>query len=204
MLSALSNFRQTAHRKTFLIFPESRFWYFLQIVSNFHLIKLKYDGQLDYEVMQDILFRAYSYSKFDSVIALGRLFKHDAASSFHGGLQFISTITKTCLYNFDPLKPHFYIAKLGFTGVNINFSRNKKNIRIFYLKIFIYLVVKYSINLNRRVFVITTSNTTSSLHVLLPCSGWVSCSVCNAFIGIITFDSFEFDIKRVDWFLQKK
>ena len=26
-------------------------------------------------------------------------------------------ITKTCLYNFDPLKPHFYIVKLGFTGV---------------------------------------------------------------------------------------
>ena len=26
-------------------------------------------------------------------------------------------ITKTCLYNFDPLKPHFYIVKLGFTRV---------------------------------------------------------------------------------------
>ena len=26
-------------------------------------------------------------------------------------------ITKTYLYNFDPLKPHFYIVKLGFTGV---------------------------------------------------------------------------------------
>ena len=26
-------------------------------------------------------------------------------------------ITKTCLYNFDPHKPHFYIVKLGFTGV---------------------------------------------------------------------------------------
>ena len=29
--------------------------------------------------------------------------------------------TKTRLYNFDPLKPHFYIVKLGFTGVYINF-----------------------------------------------------------------------------------
>ena len=29
--------------------------------------------------------------------------------------------TKTCLYNFDPLKPHFYIVKLGFTGVYIIF-----------------------------------------------------------------------------------
>ena len=27
--------------------------------------------------------------------------------------------TKTRLYNIDPLKPHFYIVKLGFTGVYI-------------------------------------------------------------------------------------
>ena len=33
----------------------------------------------------------------------------------------ISFITKTRLYNFDPLKPHFYIVKLGFTGVYIIF-----------------------------------------------------------------------------------
>ena len=62
-------------------------------------------------------------------------------------------ITKTCLYNFDPLKPHFYIVKLGFTGVYIIFlisaqkhrlwvptiyvlSRNMRNIKVFYLKIF--------------------------------------------------------------------
>ena len=31
------------------------------------------------------------------------------------------TITKTCLYNSDTLKPHFYIVKLGFTGVYIIF-----------------------------------------------------------------------------------
>ena len=31
-------------------------------------------------------------------------------------------IVKTYLYNFDPLKPHFYIVKLGFTGVCIIFS----------------------------------------------------------------------------------
>ena len=31
------------------------------------------------------------------------------------------TITKRCLYNFEPLKPHFYIVKLGFTGVYIIF-----------------------------------------------------------------------------------
>ena len=31
-------------------------------------------------------------------------------------------ITETNLYNFDPLKPHFHIVKLGFTGVYIFFS----------------------------------------------------------------------------------
>ena len=76
--------------------------------------------------------------------------------------------TKTCLYNFDPLKPHFYVVKLGFTGVYIIFlisaqkhrlwyslepprqggsneysqsmflSRNMKNIKILYLKIFLF------------------------------------------------------------------
>ena len=30
-------------------------------------------------------------------------------------------LTKTCLYNIDPLKPNFYIVKLGFTGVYIIF-----------------------------------------------------------------------------------
>ena len=37
-------------------------------------------------------------------------------------------ITKTCLYNFDPLKPHFYIEKLGFTGVYIIFLISAQNI----------------------------------------------------------------------------
>ena len=92
-------------------------------------------------------------------------------------------ITKICLYNFDPLKPHFCIVKFGFTGVYIILlisaqniecgyslqrprrggsneypqsmflSRNKKNIGIFYLKIFIFMVVKISVCLNRHVFV---------------------------------------------------
>ena len=43
--------------------------------------------------------------------------------SASGKLRFVivAFITKTCLYNFDPLKPHFYIAKLEFTGVYIIF-----------------------------------------------------------------------------------
>ena len=37
-------------------------------------------------------------------------------------------ITKTYLYNFDPRKPHFYIVKLGFTGVYIIFLISGQNI----------------------------------------------------------------------------
>ena len=95
-------------------------------------------------------------------------------------------ITETCLYDFDPLKPHFYIVKLGFTGVYIIFLipaqnidcgyplepprrggsneypqsmfwaeiwKKKKKNQIFDLKACCFLVVKFSIYLNRRVFV---------------------------------------------------
>ena len=72
-------------------------------------------------------------------------------------------ITKTCLYNVDPLKPHFYIVKWGFTGVYIIFLISAQNIDCFeqkyekYQKIlsenFHFLVVKFSIYLNRRVFI---------------------------------------------------
>ena len=37
-------------------------------------------------------------------------------------------ISKTYLYNFDPLKPHFYIVKLGFTGVYIIFLISDQNL----------------------------------------------------------------------------
>ena len=36
---------------------------------------------------------------------------------------------KTCLYNFDPLYPHFYIVKQGFTGVYIIFAMVRLAIR---------------------------------------------------------------------------
>ena len=48
-------------------------------------------------------------------------------------------ITKTYLYNFDPLKPHFYVVKLGFTGVYIIF--------LFLLK---YIYCGYSLEPPRR------------------------------------------------------
>ena len=42
-------------------------------------------------------------------------------SKTNGSVTVADSITKTRLYNFDPLKPHFYIVKLGFTGVYIIF-----------------------------------------------------------------------------------
>ena len=42
--------------------------------------------------------------------------------------EYHDVITKTRLYNCDPLKPYFYIVKLGFTGVCIIFLTLLKNI----------------------------------------------------------------------------
>ena len=41
-------------------------------------------------------------------------------------------ITRTCLYNADLLEPHFYIVKLGFTGVYIIFLFLLENIDCVY------------------------------------------------------------------------
>ena len=47
--------------------------------------------------------------------------------------NFIEIITKTYLYNFDPLKPHFYIVKLGFTGVYVIFLISAQKHRLLVL-----------------------------------------------------------------------
>ena len=44
----------------------------------------------------------------------------------------ILNIRKTCLHNFDPLKPHFYIIKLGYTGVYIIILISAQNIDCVY------------------------------------------------------------------------
>ena len=101
--------------------------------------------------------------------------------------SFYFYITKTCLYNFDPLKPHFYIVKLGFTGVCTIFlisaqiidcgyplepprrgGSNEYPQSMFWAEIWKisdfflsenvqFLVVKFSIYLNGRVFVMFSS-----------------------------------------------
>ena len=91
-------------------------------------------------------------------------------------------ITKICLYKDDPLKPHFYIVKLGFTGIYIIFLISAKNIhrgyslepprrggsneyhnlcfeqkyekcQSFLSENFQFLIVKFSIYLNSHAFV---------------------------------------------------
>ena len=42
-------------------------------------------------------------------------------------------IMKICLHNFDALKPHFYIVKLGFTGVYIIFLISAQKQRLWVL-----------------------------------------------------------------------
>ena len=57
-------------------------------------------------------------------------FFEDEAADSCAFLWFVARvlIMKTCLYNFDSLKPHFYIVKLGFTGVYIIFLISAQNI----------------------------------------------------------------------------
>ena len=45
----------------------------------------------------------------------------------------MKNITKTYLYNFDPLKPHFYIVKLRLTGVYIIFLISAQKHRLWVL-----------------------------------------------------------------------
>ena len=102
-------------------------------------------------------------------------------------------ITKTSLYNFDPLKPHFYIVNLGITGVyiiflisaqnidcgyslepprwgvltsahNLCFERKYKKYQIFYLKNFHFWRWNCLLYLNRLVFVMNISIAVSKTH----------------------------------------
>ena len=90
-------------------------------------------------------------------------------------------ITKTCLYAFDLLKPHFYLVQLEFTGIHIIFliSAQKHTLWVlirtasprqsmfwaeiwkisefFFSENFHFLVVKFSVYMNRLNFVMWTT-----------------------------------------------
>ena len=109
------------------------------------------------------------------------------------------SITKTCLYNFDPLKPHFYVVKLGFTGVYVIFLISAQNIdcgysfepprrggsyeypqsvaeqkyekyQNFLSENFQFLVIKFSVYLNMRVFVMVATENGTVTNALCKCA----------------------------------
>ena len=127
---------------------------------------------LVWEKYRHVVFIEYMSVYFDSKLTW---FNPWAVTYFTNNFLFIM---KTCLYNFDPLKPHFYIVKLGFTGVYIIFLISAQKHRLWVLvrtasasihnlcfeqkygkyqsflpENFRFLEVKFSIYLNRRVFV---------------------------------------------------
>ena len=99
----------------------------------------------------------------------------------------VQFITKTRLYNFDPLKPHFYIVKLGFTGVyliflfllknidcveavltsthNLCFEQKYEKYQNFLSENFHFLVVKFPVYLNRHVFVMKSTDHVNRNHI---------------------------------------
>ena len=46
---------------------------------------------------------------------VGEGYSEDVFSFYFIIKAYTFVITKTCLYNFNPLKPHFYIVKQGYT-----------------------------------------------------------------------------------------
>ena len=74
---------------------------------------------LAFSLYCEIMHRLTCYQRRFSTLAHQRsLFSLTLAFS---GYTIKESITKTCLWNFDPLKPHFYMVKLWFTGVYIIF-----------------------------------------------------------------------------------
>ena len=88
--------------------------------------RINFHGPEDLRAIEILLFTKNHYVSFSFIPdAFLGTFEFE---KFLGNLRSISSlikadflITKTYLYNFDPLKPHFYIVKLGFTVVYIIF-----------------------------------------------------------------------------------
>ena len=128
-------------------------------------------------VLEKILFKFFTiYGHGGHLGHVTRTIYINFRSPFPRRLHIKFGIRKTCPCNVHPLTPHFYIVKLGFTGLH-NFlifalkhrlgvlvriasvptiyvlSKNK-NIIIFYLKFFIFTAVKNRCVLHGHVFVI--------------------------------------------------
>ena len=62
-----------------------------------------------------VIFGSYCFLIYNCYILLTCSTQLFSVYHLHVFICLNVTITKTCLYNFEPLKPHFYIVKLGFT-----------------------------------------------------------------------------------------
>ena len=134
---AITNHSQTTNCSCCFIhfFKENGPWHFMQTVTK-ETICMKcqsiFPWQRDKKTLSTchllkflpIGIKGYFWLHFCLEICYTRWFQRIPAVS----TRYILIITKTCLYNFDPLKPHFYIVKLGFTGVYTIFLISAKNI----------------------------------------------------------------------------
>ena len=96
----------------------------LQIQTDSYLCKQCRSWQESHQALHCLLFRfdfrlklLFTWIEMSNFKHRRVHFRTSGVKGLKQGLQ----ITKTCLYKFDPLKPHFYIVKLGFTGVYIIF-----------------------------------------------------------------------------------
>ena len=86
----------------------------------------KYDyfsGDLSKNVLREwqtvIQLHRVKQSDLNQIMSIKVAFVNRPNTCQHENQSLGLIITKTRLYNFDPLKPHFYIVKMGFTGVYI-------------------------------------------------------------------------------------
>ena len=63
-----------------------------------------------------------------SVFTMYHFVSRGEQQHYSGEFFIVRNITKTRRYNIDPLKPHFYVIKLGFTGYTLFFLFLLKNI----------------------------------------------------------------------------
>ena len=118
-------------------------------------------------------------------------------------------IAKTYLYNADPLKPHFYIVKLWFTGVYIIFliSAQKHRLWVPRKRGFVHTrTVKDQTNL--RIRAVWTGCSLSAERItgycktykwkakvwmlLCACAGWSDQRILHMFEGILSLDLVQF------------
>ena len=122
-------------------YPQSMFWaeiwkkYWNFLFEHFHFLMVIFSIYLNRRVFV-IIYKGFKQTKYYKRLLLLRFVPKNNLTNLQLYEIVIMNITvyrkvfitKTYLYNFYPLKPHFHIVKLGFTGVYIIFLFLLKNI----------------------------------------------------------------------------